>query len=300
MKTLLIFGASGFIGKSLIEYIKINGLKKFSINKIILVSRKNIRIGKSIKKVKVNCLRGDIKKIKYLPHTDYIFYLINDKNQDKSFKLFENFKNLIEKNKSKTKIIFTSSGAVYGVIKNKDETVENKKISINKIKKFNNYKKAYAMNKYKMEKILKKISNKNLNIVIARCFTFIGSQILKEKNYAISNFINSLKIRKKIFVNNPNTVRSYMSSQDLSEWLLKIITKVKNSYDIVNIGSDQEINMENLSKIIHKKHKSNFQLILRKNNKKDYYVPNIKKAKSKFGLKNRLYLNKSLDDILNI
>ena len=141
MKTLLILGASGFFGKSLIDYAKNFGLKKWSINKVILVSRRKIHLQKNFKKIQITHIRKEIKKIKILPKADYIFYFINEKNQKKSLESFKKFNSLAKNIKEKTSILFTSSGAVYGSIKNKNDTKENKKINLNKISKFNNYKK---------------------------------------------------------------------------------------------------------------------------------------------------------------
>ncbi len=300
MKTLLILGASGFFGQSLIDYAKKFGLKKWSINKVILVSRRKIHIKKNIKKTQIIHLRKEIKKIKFLPKADYIFYFINENNQKKSLESFKKFNSLIKNIKEKTSILFASSGAVYGLIKNKKDTKESKKINTNKISKFNNYKKKYALNKYKMENILKKINNKKLNISILRCFTFIGKKILLRKQYAISDFINSIKSKNKIEVKNPLSIRSYMNPVDLSEWLLTIAFKSNSLYQIVNVGSDREINMKNLSKKISERYDKNSQVIFKANKEKDYYVPNIQKAKTKFRLRNRFSFDKSLDDILNI
>tara|TARA_B100000586_G_C20110025_1_gene429396 strand:+ start:1965 stop:2867 length:903 start_codon:yes stop_codon:yes gene_type:complete len=300
LKTLLILGASGFFGKSIIDYTKIFGLKKWQINRLILVSRKKIFFGKNIKKIKFSYIRKNIEKFKLLPKVDYIFYFINEKNQKKSFRSFKKFKYLIKNVNNKTTVLFVSSGAVYGLIKNKNDTMEKKKINIRKIYQFKNYKKKYALYKYKMEKNLKKINNKNLNIVIARCFTFIGNEILKRNSYAISNFVNSASIKKKIYVKTPLSIRSYMNPFDLSEWLLEIVSKSKSLYEVFNVGSDYEVSMKKLSQKIHKKYELKSRIIMKNNNKKDYYVPNIKKAKMKFGLKNRFSLDKSLDDLLNI
>tara|TARA_Y100001970_G_scaffold290732_1_gene425515 strand:+ start:78 stop:980 length:903 start_codon:yes stop_codon:yes gene_type:complete len=300
LKTLLILGASGFFGQSLIDYTKKFGLKKWSINKVILISRRKIKIKKKIRKVQIIHLRKEIKKIKFLPKADYIFYFINEHNQKKSLDSFKKFNSLIKNIKEKTSILFTSSGAVYGLIKNKKETNESKKINTNKIDKFNNYKKKYALNKYKMENILKKTNNKKLIISILRCFTFIGKEILLRKQYAISDFINSIKSKNKIVVKNPLSTRSYMNPIDLSEWLLTIASKSNSLYQIVNVGSDHEINMKNLSKKISKKYDRNSQVFFKANKDKDYYVPTIQKAKIKFRLRNRFSFDKSLDDILNI
>ena len=125
-------------------------------------------------------------------------------------------------------------------------------------------------------------------------------EILLRKQYAISDFINSIKSKNKIGGKNPLSTRSYMNPIDLSEWLLTIASKSNSLYQIVNVGSDHEINMKNLSKKISKKYDRNSQVFFKANKDKDYYVPTIQKAKIKFRLRNRFSFDKSLDDILNI
>ena len=54
LKTLVILGGSGFVGKSVLSYFLSKKMNKFKINKIILVSR-------NIKKLKKNLILLVIK-----------------------------------------------------------------------------------------------------------------------------------------------------------------------------------------------------------------------------------------------
>ena len=121
MEKILIIGGSGFVGKSFKEYLK----KK---KKIQLKS-----YSRSEKK--------DILNINKLPKVNYIIYCIQNSNIKKSLKFFSHFKKLLQLNQKKTKILFFSSGSVYGPRHSNLKFSENEKPSIKKINRFRGYKK---------------------------------------------------------------------------------------------------------------------------------------------------------------
>ena len=57
------------------------------------------------------------RSMKNLPKSDYFIYAANSKNMNLNIKGINNFKKLILKEPKKVKILFTSSGAVYGKTK---------------------------------------------------------------------------------------------------------------------------------------------------------------------------------------
>ena len=61
LKTLTIVGASGFLGRSILDYAKENKLLKWKINKITLISRRRI-IEKNKKGLYLKSITRDIKK----------------------------------------------------------------------------------------------------------------------------------------------------------------------------------------------------------------------------------------------
>jgi len=277
LKTLTIIGGSGFLGKSIIDYAQKKGLSKWQINKIICISRRKIYL-KNRNSFKVKYITGDISKLKKLYPADYIMYAVNSDSSKKNLSAIKNFSLLLEKLPKKTKILFTSSGAVYGSIKSK---------------------KKYAKNKLILENIFKSYGKKGYQVSIARLFTFIGNRILNDKKYAISDFINSGFYKKKIVLKSRNKVyRSYMHSDDMTRWLITILISSNVKCPIYNVGSDESISLQNLAKIIGKIFKKPVEIKKTNNKKIERYVPSIKKARKELNLKINYKLRTSLYSII--
>jgi len=277
LKTLTIIGGSGFLGKSIIDYAQKKGLSKWQINKIICISRRKIYL-KNRNSFKVKYITGDISKLKKLYPADYIMYAVNSDSSKKNLSAIKNFSLLLEKLPKKTKILFTSSGAVYGSIKSK---------------------KKYAKNKLILENIFKSYGKKGYQVSIARLFTFIGNRILNDKKYAISDFINSGFYKKKIILKSKNKVyRSYMHSDDMTRWLITILVSSNTKCPIYNVGSDESISLQNLAKIIGKIFKKPVEIKKTNNKKIERYVPSIKKAQKELNLKINYKLRTSLYSII--
>ncbi len=298
MKKLLILGGSGPIGSSIVDFGINRNLIKDKINQIYVLSRSKKSKRKKYKHISINYISKNILNIKKLPEVDYIIYCLKNNNLTKSKDFFDKFHRLVRKFSKKPKILFTSSGAIYGKNKKKEKNRENQDIKINSINKFNGYKKDYAKEKIFIEKKFQLLGVENYKVSIARCYTFIGKNIIKH-NYAVSDLINdaikrpSIKLKTSI-----NVYRSYMHEDDLSRWLIKILKDSNKKCPIYNVGSDKVINLRTLTKkianIVNKK--PIFKKIL--SNEFDYYVPSIAKAKRNLNLKISINLNDSLNSTI--
>lgn len=153
--------------------------------------------------------RIDATSVKVIPVTDILIYAATSslkKNYKKNLKNeinnsllgLKNILNILKKKKFKnTKFLFTSSGAVYGDFQKKVKTSERKKIDIKKINKNNPEKYAYAIAKIKSEEMVKKFSLKyKRQVMIARCFAFIGKSIYLNEHFFIGNLINAILYKK--------------------------------------------------------------------------------------------------------
>ena len=283
MNKLIILGGSGYVGRSIIDYLNSKKTQSRKIKKIIIYSRKGIKIEKK-NKIEVVNFKKNLLKLKKLPEIENIIYCINSNNLRYSNNCFKNFKYLLSKSSLKRKILFISSGAVYGPRKVRKKFSENENLSLNKINKFNDYKKKYALEKLFMENEFKKLGKSGYNASIARCFTFYGRHILKY-NYAISEIINTIVKKKKLNINNHKLTRSYMHADDLSAWLLKIIKNSSKDCPIYNVGSDKPIILNDLMMELAKKYNNEFEIKKTKYLKSDFYVPSTKLAKKKLKLK---------------
>ena len=254
MKSLLFIGGTGFLGQSFFDYINKDKINKLKLSKIIIVSRKK-KLVKS--KIKVSYIKKSISNIKLIPYVDYIIYAANSDNNLENLKGVNTFINLLDKNHKKTKILFTSSGAVYGPRKIKKKMNEKEKVSFKNVSKFSGYKKEYAKTKIIMERKFNKLAKKGFNISIARLFSFIGKKILINKNFAVTNLIHQAKHKKSesiLLSDNRDVYRGYMNSDDLIRWLINILLNSSPKCSIYNVGSDQAISIENLAKLISKKY----------------------------------------------
>ena len=298
MKKLLIIGASGFVGRGIIDFTSKKKFRKFSIDTLYTISRKKIfnKINKS--NLKKKSFKEDLLKVKNFPEVDYIIYCIRSNDLNKSLDYFNHFLFLISQLKRKPNLLFTSSGSVYGPKNLKKKISETEKVNLKNIYKFKNYKKKYSYEKILIERKFQKLTKYGYKVAIARLFTFFGKNILVYK-YAISDLINNLNKGKNIYLKSSSDIyRSYMHSDDLSEWLLTIVKNSNISCPIFNVGSDKEIHLKSLVNYLAKKFNKKIVPEKYQNKKKDYYVPSIKLAKKKLKLKISIDLKNGINSII--
>ena len=291
MKTLLIIGGTGFFGNSILSYFSKSKSLKKKINKIIIISRNKIatfRYTKNLKKnysiIKKNC---DILKLKKLPKADYVIYAAILKNYRDDYLAVKNYAKLAIIYHSNSKILYTSSGAVYGQQPNKIKGFKENYLNYNKKINFKKgYKQSYANFKLKSEKLFQKLGNEGFNVSIARCFAFVGEYLPLDSNFVIGNIIQNILDKKDIKINaNYRIYRSYMYADDLVKWLLKILDNSNTQCPIYNVGSDDKISIHGIVNTLAKKYTKRINSLKLSSKKFDSYVPNINKAKKILGLK---------------
>ena len=288
-KTLLVIGGKGFFGKSITDYICNHYFSK-EINRIFLLSRsiKKIHIKKKLNKhIKIKAIKGDISKLKKIPFADYVIYCAINHNYNEDYKAVCNYFKLAKKYHLRSRVLFTSSGAVYGqqpkLIKKIKENylLNNKRINF-KDKNKNNY----SITKLKNEEIFKKLAKSGIKVAIARCFAFVGKYLPRDSNYVVGNFIQNILNKKKIEIKSDyHVIRSYMYENDLVVWLFRIVKNASLNCPIYNVGSDQEINIRNLAFYLSNKYKLPLKIKKIKSSFEDRYLPSILKAKKELNLK---------------
>ena len=182
------------------------------------------------------------------------------------------------------KILFTSSGAVYGQCSlpacESDECIPDT---------------PYGRGKLAAERLL---VESGLDIKLARCFSFVGPHLNRRIYYAIGNFIQNCIDGKPIVINGDGTpLRSYLYADDLVEWLFAILERgeIGRPY---NVGSDRAVSIRELAETVRTVLGSKSEIVVKgtpvPGAKPSVYVPNIDRARNELGLKVKVALEDSI------
>jgi nucleoside-diphosphate-sugar epimerase len=302
-KTLLIIGGTGFFAKSLLDFI-IYSSKTNDIKNIILLSRGNFKINNLKnyqKKIPIRVIIGDILKLKKIPFADYIIYCALNYDYVKDHKTVSNYCKLAKKYHSKSKILYASSGAIYGQQPKTLNKITENYLSTNKRINFENKdKNLYSSIKIKNEKIIQKLAKFKIKVTIARCFAFVGKHLARDQHYVAGNFIKNVLNKEKIRIkSNYRVIRSYMHEYDLANWLLKIVNNANINCPIYNVGSDQGIDIRKLGFDLSRKYKLDVKFEKIVSNFEDRYVPSIQKAKKELKLSLKYNSLDAVNDVIH-
>lgn len=207
-KNLVITGANGWLGKSLLKLISIHYKTSFnvyplsnSVNRII-VDKNTIFETKNFYENLTFPGESILFHFAFLTK-DKIPNLGKDEYFEQNFNITQVLKRIIEKN-NVSELVYISSGAIY------------KKNDI------------YSDLKTKDEIFFKELCfNKNINLLIPRLFNIGGPYINKHQDYALSNFIlQALNSRSIIIQSKHLTYRSYIHVFDFLNICLKWVLDV--------------------------------------------------------------------------
>ena len=308
MSSLLIIGGSGFFGKSILDCYKRKLLKPWKIDSIIIMSRNPYKLSQQYPELiadGVGFFEGDISTISYLPKADYIIhaaassdassYLIHNKEKKNIIMGILNYCQLAEKFHKKSKIVFCSSGAIYGYQPEHVHYLE-EDMSSGNIEDLNEVKKSYAYAKRDAEFAIQKLGQSGLNVSIARCFAFVGKYLPRDQNFAIGSFIADGLAGRDIIVKADRRVyRSYMYADDLVEWLLTLADNANINCPIFNVGSDREIEIRDLAYLVSKVFNVGLNIYNDISSEfVDRYIPSIDKAQKELGLSSNYEIIESI------
>jgi len=254
LKTILITGSYGFVGKNIVKFLK---KKKYNVIKISL-KKNSVKIANQKIHTLVHCAAA---MPPYLPMKK--IYEVNESINQKLIKIFIN-------NKIK-KIIYVSSMSVYGETKNK---------TINEYSKI--YKQdLYAQSKHNGEKILKKLSKIfETNIICLRLPAIIG---LGCHGNFLFNLVQSFFNKEKIItIYKPNSMfNNCIHIDTLVKFIEKLIKNYDKKFDIINLSSSHPLKLRKIIEILKKKFNSKSKIFEMTSNKNTYLI-NSNKAVKKY------------------
>jgi len=246
--SLLITGSNGFVGQSFLDYLSSLPVQNrpkelYLANRRPLVDRKFNQFGDT----KIHQIQADLE----LPwnidiRVSHVLNLAADGSSTsysiESARSFTNIgKNLAEwvKQSSPKVLVHASSGACFGL----KPVVGNTEFSQDKSQ--------FISSRLQSEQyITDSCKEVDVRSVIARLFTFIGPQLLRKKQYAVSSFINDAVSNGVINVTgNKHTVRSFMHESTMSMWLYQCLINSKAKH-IVSVGSSDPVTIRELAEFI--------------------------------------------------
>ncbi len=290
-KKLFITGGTGFFGKWLIESIAYANKKLSHPIEVTSTSRnpdafyKRYPYFKTIQNL--NLLKGDLcQSSPIIEECDYIIHAAADVrvNLTESEKtsylaneeaILESVKKMAKEH-SVSRILYISSGAVYGKLNANDPLpCEDEKTSHAGL--------AYAQAKINGEKNLKSFcESESISYNISRSFAFIGPYLPLDSTYAAGNFFSDSIKKKTITIKGDGSpLRSYLYMTDLTHALLTLLTHHETN-QIFNIGSDTIISILKLAENISLLYPNTQVKVIQAKKLMEpapCYVPNINKGK---------------------
>lgn len=300
-KKILITGGAGYIGQNLISFFLREKYKIDVIDNLSTSFPINNNIKRYISFSKIDLARENKAKVFFKNRNfDLIIHLaafssVQEFNKN-ILKSFNNnilaTRNLIRFgfNKKKTKLIFSSSAAIYG-------KVSRGKVSESKVSEPVNY---YGLSKLACENIINNgLRNKKNSYAILRYFNVVGSivdfKIKKKINSLFDVISNSIKKKKyKININGKNLntkdgtpERDFIHISDLCRVHKKIYEHLrKNKKIVLNCGSEKRYSVLNVIRAFEKKIKHKFRISYKIKNQDETQTicANINLLKSALGI----------------
>jgi nucleoside-diphosphate-sugar epimerase len=184
------------------------------------------------------------------------------------------------------KLLFTSSGAVYGgqppELSHVAEDYPGAPSPLDTAS-------AYGQSKRVSEFLCAAHAQKHgMQTVIARCFAFVGPHLPLDLSYAIGNFIRDALRGGPIRVNGDGTpLRSYLYAADLATWLWTLLCRGETCRAYC-VGSDAAISIGDLARLVARVVNANAKVVIAQRpvtgKPSPCYVPSIDLARRELGL----------------
>jgi nucleoside-diphosphate-sugar epimerase len=309
MATLLVIGGSGFFGKSILDAYRRGILAPWDIDHVFILARNPNTLAISAPELlgsSITLIQENIATCEKLPNADFIIhaaasteaknYLLNSLYERENILAgTKNYCKLAEVNHKLSNIVYVSSGAVYGQQSNiLNKITEEDPLAL--LESLPENKRDYAAAKRDAEELMYGLGKQGLNVSIARCFAFVGLYLPRNQQFAIGNFIENALRGTPITVEARHAVyRSYMYADDLVIWLMTIAKNSNSTCPVFNVGSNEAVAIADLGRMIASRLNQKFILPSSTDERVDWYVPCIKKAKSELGLSINYELDKAID-----
>ena len=267
-QSVLITGATGFVGRSLLrESLTLNDRFDAQLSLYLVIRREDEYL------LKLTNQRNDVHlvfssigdEISCINSLDLVFHcatpasaFLNSVAPVKMLETNVDAMNWIltsmKYQKKEVRIVFTSSGAVYGPQSELDPDLKETYLGAPDVLKRNS---AYAEGKRVAEFLLAQAGHTGqVTPVITRLFAFSGIGLPLDRHFAIGNFVSDAINQDTIVVRGSGRdLRSYLDSLDMALWLWVAAARGE-SLTPLHIGSERSISISELAYLVAKRAKS--------------------------------------------
>ncbi len=318
MNTCFVTGGTGFFGKALLRHWGSDQATNEKPNHLVLLSRSPENFKSSNPDLSslagIHFHSGDISNPESLPinaRFDGIIHAATDSTSGPSLVPLTRFDQIVEGTRhlldfavasGSKRFLLTSSGGVYGPQPSQMERIPEDYTGMPNPMHASN---AYSVGKRAAEHLCALYADKyGLEIIVARCFAFVGQDLPLDVHFAIGNFIRDALWAEEIIVNGDGTpLRSYLNQRDLANWLTKLLHFGRPG-EAYNVGSGTAISIADLAHlvrdIVSPSKSVRFLAEPVDNVKRNRYVPDVDKIKNELGLEETITLEQSILDATNV
>ena len=321
-KSFLITGASGFVGQQLIKALNEVAHSADVRFHLELVTRDATSLAKVLTvlevshNVSISCLPGEIgTSLKPSRAVDYVFHLatpasavLNRSDPREMLMLnIEAAKWICDSphvTASQPKVLFASSGAVYGGGDGSEEHISENSLIAPETSRPGM---AYAEGKRVAEMLFYEAQRDDLlTPIIARLFSFSGPGLPIDRHFAIGNFIrDAIQSQRIVIRGNGSSVRSYLDSRDMAHWLIKALGVDAPTFAL-HVGSEIAISILELAYLVAARYQaltaSSCSVVIQGESSVldgfDHYVPSTKKTREHLGIDSIIPISDSIDEMI--
>jgi dTDP-glucose 4,6-dehydratase len=277
---IFITGGTGFVGSWLVEsFVWANRHLNLQARVFLLTRDREKFLSEKphlAGDASVQVLQGDLQTFPF-PRQEFHYLIHAAAEMGATQRVLE-----MAKTSGTRRLLYTSSGAVYGEQPAEIENLDEEFIS--PIECCTPYGKA----KRKSEALCLGAMDAGLGVVIGRLFAFVGPYLPLDKNFAAGNFVRDARRGGPIRVAADGTpLRSYLYAADMAIWLWTLLIKGVSGRTY-NVGSDQAISILDLARTVEKvcgvKEGITVALKAAADVKPKRYVPSIARAREELGL----------------
>lgn len=305
-KTIFLSGATGFIGKCLVEsLVWLNRSQKLNLS-IHSISRdpefffNQYPHFRNYSEFKLYFGNVCDKEIPFFgAQIDFLIHAATDvANESASRDIFNNCikgtNNILNlaANFNCKHFLLLSSGAVYGT--QPEELSDLSEVFQGSVS-LSSSGSSYALGKQCSEWLVQQASHE-MEVKIARCFAFVGPYLPLDKHFAIGNFLyDAISGRDIKILGDGSALRTYLYTSDLVIWLIKILLVGRNS-GVWNVGGSKVISILDLALLTSKLIDPNLDVKVYKSlsGNRQRYIPNIRKVEIEMGLIPKVSLNQAI------